>query len=135
MRRIVLGLVLAIGAAQVAAAQDACPLPGQTKMLVTELFFGRATAKGEVTEEQWRAFLRKEATPRFPEGFTAFDAYGQWRNPATKTIARERTKVLLIATDESDKARRRIEELAKAYRDAFGQRSVGIVTREECAAF
>ena len=135
MGRWALALMLIAAASGSAAAQETCALPGQTRMLVAELFFGRASATGEVSEQQWRAFLRAEATPRFPAGLTAFDAYGQWQDPATKKIGRERTKVLLIATDDTDAARRKIEELAAAYRTAFAQKSVGIVTREDCASF
>ncbi len=135
MGRWALALMLFVAVAGSAAAQETCALPGQTRMLVAELFFGRASATGEVSEQQWREFLRAQATPRFPQGFTAFDAYGQWQDPATKKIARERTKVLLIATDDNDAARRKIEELAAAWRAAFAQKSVGIVAREECASF
>ncbi len=135
MTRWAIALVLVLAGAGTAAAQGACTLPGQTRMLVAELFFGRASPKGEVSEEQWRAFLRSEATPRFPAGFTAFDAQGQWQDPRSHKIARERTKVLLIATDDTDAARQKIEDLAGAYRAAFAQDSVGIVTRDECAAF
>ncbi|HUK57787.1 MAG TPA: DUF3574 domain-containing protein [Stellaceae bacterium] len=135
MGRIALALMLIAAAPRMAAAQDACTLPGQTRMLVAELFFGRASPKGEVTEEQWRAFLREQATPRFPAGLTAFDAFGQWQDPATQKIGRERTKVLLIATDDTDAARQKIADLAAVWRKKFAQKSVGIVTRDECAAF
>jgi len=135
MRRCWLILILVLAAARGAAAEDACPLPGQTRMLVAELFFGRAMAKGEVSKAAWRAFLQREATPRFPAGFTAFDAYGQWQDPASRKIGAERTEVLLIATGDSAAARQRVEDLAAAYRAAFGQKSVGIVTSLECAAF
>ena len=35
---------------------------------------------GEVSEEEWRAFLETEVTPRFPDGLTVLTAYGQWRS-------------------------------------------------------
>jgi transposase len=135
MGRIALALMLVAAAARTTAAQEACPLPGQTRMLVAELFLGRASPKGEVSEEAWRAFLRTEATPRFPAGLTAFDAYGQWQDPATKKIGRERTKVLLIAIDDTDAARQKLEDLAAAWRNEFAQKSVGILAHTECASF
>jgi Protein of unknown function (DUF3574) len=34
-----------------------------------------------VDAEKWREFLANNVTPKFPDGFTVLDAYGQWRNP------------------------------------------------------
>ena len=50
-----------------------------------------------LSEAEWRAFAAEIVTPNFPDGFTAFDAEGQWRNPATGAVARQPTKVLLVA--------------------------------------
>ena len=62
-------------------------------MLVAELFFGRDIAgRAPLSEAEWRAFAAEIVTPNFPDGFTAFDAEGQWRNPATGTIARDRQR-------------------------------------------
>src|SRR5579859_7816296 len=48
----------------------------------TKLYFGLGPdgepEKG-VTETGWRAFLDKEVTPRFPDGLSVFDVYGQWQ--------------------------------------------------------
>jgi Protein of unknown function (DUF3574) len=132
---IVLALMFAAARPAAAVAQEPCPLPGQVRMLVVEMFFGRASPKGEVSDEAWLRFLKAEATPRFPDGLTAFDAYGQWRVPRTQKIVRERTKVLLIATADSAAERQKVDELAEAYRAAFSQKSVGIIASDECAAF
>lgn len=35
-----------------------------------------------VSDEDWRAFLAAEVTPRFPDGLTVIDAAGQWRDGA-----------------------------------------------------
>ncbi|KPB77637.1 Lipoprotein [Pseudomonas syringae pv. maculicola] len=45
---------------------------------------------------RWREFLDKEVTPRFPDGFTAFDAYGQWRDKGAAQPERLSTKVIVI---------------------------------------
>lgn len=114
-----------------AARADECPLPGQKPMLVAELFFGR----GAITDAAWRRFLAREVTPRFPDGFTALDAAGQWRDPASGHIVRERSKLLIIAAANAPETLSRVEDLAKTYRKTFHQRSVGIVTTTACADF
>lgn len=63
-----------------ATAKAATALPGQ-EMLKTELFFGRGIPGGGlVSETEWQAFLEKEVTPRFPDGLSAFEVQGQWRD-------------------------------------------------------
>jgi hypothetical protein len=110
---------------------ETCPLPGQKPMLVAELFFGA----GAVPEPAWRRFLAREVTARFPDGFTALDAHGQWRDPLSGQVAAERSKVLIIAAEPSPETLSRVEDLAASYRKLFRQRSVGIVTTTACAAF
>ena len=61
-----------------------CLLPAEKRMLVAELFFGRDIAgRAPLSEAEWRDFAAEIITPNFPDGFTVFDAEGQWRNPAT----------------------------------------------------
>jgi hypothetical protein len=114
-----------------AAADEPCPFPGQTRMLVAELFFGR----GAVSDAAWRRFVLREVSPRFPDGSTVLDARGEWRDPLSGHVARERSKVLIIAAPQSPQTLDRVASLAAAYRSEFHQRSVGIVTSTECAAF
>src|SRR5215213_8386886 len=70
-----------------------CLLPEQQPMVVAELFFGRAA----VSDGDWAEFAAQTVAPNFPDGFTAWNGEGQWRNPATGVIAREPTKILLVA--------------------------------------
>src|SRR5262245_44319769 len=66
-----------------------------------ELYFGRNIAGvGEVTEQQFRNFVREVVTPRFPDGLTLLDALGQFRDG--KRIVRERTKLLVLLVPEPD---------------------------------
>jgi len=105
-------------------------------MIVVQLFFGLSVPhRGPVTAEEWNSFLRQTVTPRFPEGFTVYDAYGQSWNPVTRSVGREKTKVVLIAIDDTASVRAKIAEIADQYRGAFHQRSVGIVTSPSCGAF
>jgi hypothetical protein len=68
-------------------------------MVVAELFFGRAIkGRTPLSDTEWAEFTVQTITPNFPDGFTVFDGEGQWRNPRTGHIARDPTKILLIAT-------------------------------------
>jgi hypothetical protein len=113
-----------------------CMLTGQRPMIVAELFFGRfIPGRTPLSEAEWRAFAAEIVTPNFPDGFTAFNAEGQWRSPETGAIAREPTTILLIAAPPSPDLALRLSALIEAYKARFRQQSVGIITREACAAF
>jgi hypothetical protein len=130
-------LLLSLLVGQGAAAEELeCPFAGQKQRLVVQLFFGRSTTdRRPVSDQEWRSFLAGAVTPRFPDGFTVYDGYGQWMNPQTQSIRREKTKVLVIVTEDTPAARTRIEELSGIYRTRFHQHSVGLVTSTGCAAF
>jgi hypothetical protein len=114
----------------------ACLLPSEQRMLVAELFFGRNIRGREpLSEAEWRAFAAEIVTPNFPDGFTAFDGEGQWRNPATGRIAQDPTKILLVAARRAPDLAARLSAVIDAYKARFGQQSVGIITRDSCAAF
>ena len=133
-------LLLPIGLAACATAEPpqpyVCLLPAEKRMLVAELFFGRdIPGRASLSEAEWRDFAAHTITPNFPDGFTVFDAEGQWRNPATGAIARAPTKVLLVAAPRSPDLAPRLSAVIEAYKTRFRQQSVGIVTRDSCAAF
>jgi hypothetical protein len=105
-------------------------------MLVAELFFGRAVKGGGVlSDAEWVKFAAETITPNFPDGFTVFDGDGQWQNPETGRIGRERTKILLVAAKRSPDLGARLQAVIDAYKARFRQQSVGIITRDSCAAF
>jgi Protein of unknown function (DUF3574) len=117
-----------------------CLLPSEQRMLVAELFFGRNIGGREMlSEAEWAEFAAQFVTPNFPDGFTVFDGDGQWRNPgqnpATGKIARERTKILLVAAERTQDLGTRLSAVIDAYKARFHQQSVGIITRDSCAAF
>ncbi len=115
---------------------NAASCPSGTELFAEyRLFFGRSQGDVEVvSEEAWRSFLAEEVTPRFPEGLTVFDAAGQWRD-GLGTIIRERTKLLLVLAPPGDDAMQRTDEIANAYKRAFGQSSVLRVVTEACVSF
>jgi hypothetical protein len=112
-------------------------LPQEQRMLVAEFFFGRDRAGHRVvTDAQWSDFLKTVVTPNFPDGLTVFDGYGQWRNPETGVIGHSSgVKIVLIAVKRSPELAGRLTAVIDAYKTRFRQQSVGIVTRDSCAAF
>jgi hypothetical protein len=129
------GLLLLAGCAESAPAYS-CLLPAEQHMLVAELFFGR-NVKGRqpLTDAEWGEFVAQTIAPNFPDGFTVFDGEGQWRNPQTGQIAGGPTKILLVAAKPEPDLSRRLSAVIDAYKAQFRQQSVGIITRDSCAAF
>ena len=105
-------------------------------MLVAELFFGRGL-RGRVplSDAEWVDFTARTITPNFPDGFTVFDGEGQWRNPQTGRIVTDPTKILLVAAKPSPDLAQRLTTVIEAYKARFHQQSVGLITRDTCAAF
>ena len=116
---------------------SACLMPNQHPMLVAELFFGRTRAgRLIVTDAEWSRYLTDTITPNFPDGLTVFDGYGQSRNPTTGVISREgKVKIVLIAVNPTPDVPTRLTAVIDTYKSRFAQRSVGLITHEECAGF
>lgn len=96
------------------------------KFYRTELYFGMK--KGDdcvISEEDWNKFLETEVTPRFPDGLTVFEAYGQYKTASGK-IVREPSRVLTLfyPKKEREAVNRKIEEIREAYKKQFNQESV-----------
>ena len=98
----------------------------------SELYFGvgeeggtsERTQTDAITEAQWRAFLDKEVTPRFPDGLTVFDAYGQWLFRGAAEPNRLRTKVLVVLHENTPQRRNDIEAIRLAWKKATQHQSV-----------
>ena len=133
--RIGLFLLMAF-VAQPALAAERCPLPGQKEMLLVKMYFGQDMPGGHTVQPRaWMRFLSAAITPRFPDGFTVYDANGQWMDAKMSKPSQERTKVVEIAASDSLAVRTAITDIARRYRETFHQQSVGIVTSTSCAAF
>jgi len=128
--------MLLAGCAESPAPAYSCLLPAEQHMFVAELFFGR-NIKGRqpLTDGEWAEFVAQTISPNFPDGFTLFDGEGQWRNPQTGQIASGRTKILFVAAKPEPDLSRRLSAVIDAYKAQFRQQSVGIITRDSCAAF
>ena len=100
-----------------------------------ELLFGLGRKDGtEIGETDWRAFLDKEVTPRFPDGLTVLTGYGQWRNSAG-AIAKEKSVVLVIWHQQEPGSDAKIEAIRSAYKSRFAQESVMRVDGLSCVSF
>jgi hypothetical protein len=145
---VVLALALAGCAHQPAASTPAAVAPtlsgdsahpGQTKGWVdTKLYFGLGLAdapdKG-VSEAQWRDFLDKEVTPRFPAGLSVVDVYGQWQGKNQRAPERLRSKMLIIDYPDIQENRDKIEAIRTAWKQQTGDQSVLRVTEPVDVSF
>jgi len=96
------------------------------KFYRTELYFGMdIPGGGTVSEEDWSKFLNDEVTPKFPDGFTVIESYGQYKDKSGQ-IVKEKSRVLILLypkkllKDNDPK----IEEIRAAYKKTFKQESV-----------
>lgn len=91
----------------------------------SELFFGTAKPDGVVTEEEFRAFIDEEVTPRFPDGLTLLKGDGQFKG-SDGVIVKEQSfvLVLLYASDTYIESSRNIDRVRRLYKKRFQQESV-----------
>ena len=93
-------------------------------MVRTELYCGLSQPHGgDVSDAEWSRFLDDVVTPRFPDGFSVLDGYGQYREASGK-VDHERSKVIVILHDPDERANRLIEEVRAEYVARFKQESV-----------
>jgi|CZKI01.1.fsa_nt_gi hypothetical protein len=125
--------------AQAAAALQGDPArPEAAHWLRSELYFGIGPvdiADGGVGEMRWRAFFDREVTPRFPDGLTVLDAYGQWRGGGKEGPSRLRSKVLVILHEDTPASREAIDAIRIAWKAATHDRSVLLVTERADVSF
>jgi hypothetical protein len=113
--------------------------PGQTSGWVdTKLYFGLGPAdrpeKG-ISEAQWRDFLDKEVTPRFPDGLSVVDVYGQWQGQKNPAPERLRSKLLIVDYQDSRENRDKVEAIRSAWKRETGDLSVLRVTQPVDVSF
>jgi hypothetical protein len=108
-----------------------CPAPLRPALEV-DLYFGRDTPKGELSDADWATFLADEVTPRFPDGLSVLDVAGQFREPSGR-IVRERTKLLVIVVFDAPAHEPKVRAIADAYRRRAAQHGVFHVERPVCA--
>lgn len=91
----------------------------------TELYFGMNKPGGEVTEEEFAAFLSEIVTREFPDGLTLLSGLGQFRDSNGQTV-REKSKVLILLypANRRKESNRKIELIRETYKTRFAQQSV-----------
>lgn len=128
-----------LGAVALVASTAGCapllPCDAADRRYAAQLLFGRAIGtQGEVSDDDWQDFLAATVTPAFPDGLTVSDAQGQWKDAATGSIVRERSKVVMVLVDDPAVARTRLEAVTGAYKQRFRQDAVGIVIAPACVS-
>ncbi|WP_130620398.1 DUF3574 domain-containing protein [Dyella amyloliquefaciens] len=140
----VLWLGLAAGCAATAPAthstlQGDAAHPAQTQGWVeTKLYFGLGLADNPangVSEQGWRSFLDAEVTPRFPDGLSVVDVYGQWQGKGQAVPERLRSKLLLIDYPDTPANRDKVEAIRAAWKQRTGDQSVLRVTQPAEVSF
>jgi hypothetical protein len=119
-----------------ATAARGCGAGGTAPMLAYELFFGRINGGGgPVTDSAWDGFLAAVVTPNLPDGYTAWNAAGAWRNPADGHRVREPSMVVLAVLPAGAPGQTAIARIRAAYAAQFHQASVGLTVTATCGAF
>jgi Protein of unknown function (DUF3574) len=104
----------------------------------TKLYFGLGPAdhpEQGVSETQWRDFLDREVTPRFPSGLSVADVYGQWQGTKDPAPMRLRSKVLIVDYPDTPENRDQVEAIRAAWKRQTGQLSVMRVTQAADVSF
>ena len=113
--------------------------PGQARGWVdTKLYFGLGPVdhpEQGVSEADWRSFLDREVTPRFPDGLSAVDVYGQWQGKGQTVPERLRTKLLIIDYPDTAENRAKIDAIRAAWKQKTGDQSVMRVTEAADVSF
>jgi len=113
--------------------------PGSTQGWVeTDLYFGLGPAdhpEQGITESQWRDFLDREVTARFPSGLSVIDIYGQWQGKGRTEPSRLRSKLLIIANADTQENRDKIEAIRAAWKRNTGDKSVLRITKPADVSF
>ncbi|MFO1039962.1 MAG: DUF3574 domain-containing protein [Geminicoccaceae bacterium] len=99
-----------------------------------DLYLGRNIGTtGEVTEAQFRTFLREIVTPRFPDGLTINDALGQFHDG--KRIIRGKTKLLVLLVPDSSQVKKKVRAIVEEYKKRFRQQNVLRTETSLCLLF
>ena len=126
-----LALAAALALAGCVSPPQACVAPLKPAAEVN-LYFGRDTATGQVSDAEWASFLADEITPHFPDGLTVLDVSGQFRDP-TGCIVRERTKLLVVVVFDPPSHLPKVAAIVDAFHKRHGQHSVFRTEQAVCA--
>jgi hypothetical protein len=135
-RKTVSPLVIALMLVACDARSPPACADGTGSQTEIQLFFGRGIAgRPPLTDDEWHRFAESILTPAWPDGFTVYDGEGQWRDPRGGQVIRESTKVVLVVAPSGSALAGKVQEVTEAFKQAYRQQSVGIVTNPVCASF
>lgn len=97
------------------------------------LYFGTAKPKGLVTLDDWTRFLNTSITPRFPQGFTVWQASGQWQGE-DGAIVREASYMLNLLHPDDEHSENAVRAIADEYKSRFRQEAVLRVKSYACVS-
>jgi hypothetical protein len=127
------------GAATAPTLQGDPTHPDVTKGWVdTKLYFGLGLLDHPdqgISEADWRSFLDREVTPRFPHGLSVMDVYGQWQGKNETSPERLRSKMLIVDYPDTAENRAKIEAIRAAWKQKTGDQSVLRVTEPADVSF
>jgi len=92
-------------------------------------------SEARVTNAGWLEFLDKEVTPRFPDGLSVMDVYGQWQGKTMSKPERLRSKLLVIDYPDTVENQAKIEAIRTAWKKKTGDQSVLCVTQPAQVSF
>jgi Protein of unknown function (DUF3574) len=100
----------------------------EKQLVKEELYFGLSKPGGKtISEAEWELFLNRVITPRFKDGLTVIDSYGQYLS-SSGTLTKEKTKLVILIYPKSLTKNKLIEEIIAIYKRRFQQESVLRVT-------
>jgi len=130
---VTMGGVAARGESPTPESQAPCRADAKL-MARLELFFGTSRRGTPVSVKDWKNFLDREVTPRFPDGLSIVEAQGQWRNGAGH-LTHERSHLVLIYYTPEAGSDAKIEAIRAAYKTRFQQESVLRADSRSCVSF
>ena len=136
MRRLLplLTLSAAFVCGTAAAAPQACPA-GLRPATTAEIFFGRdMPGTGHVSDADWSRFVDAEVMPRFADGLSVDDVYGQFRE-RNGPFVRQASKALLIVLTGAPGEHQSLDQVREAYKQRFHQQPGMVVEQPACIAF
>jgi Protein of unknown function (DUF3574) len=100
------------------------------ELIQVDLYYGRNIGTtGQVSDRQFRQFLRDEITPRFPDGLTVYNANGQFLDSLNQLI-REPSNVVSLILEDTQANEQSINQIIDVYKQKFQQESVLVVVDE-----
>jgi len=128
----VVALLLTGCASQPRELASTCPAASEKP--TAELLFGRGSnSVPTVSEAEFRRFLSREVSPRFPDGLTVVNAKGRWAPQASSTIG-DRPKLVMIVLRGGSDDQVKLEAIRTAYQVQYHQESVLLPTGPDCIA-